>query len=114
MGEHAALALKKLPIELPAEIEVSAGLAYTNYKIEDLPMENDQIALKVHPKLNAKRKSSGSAAFIKNYMRKRVETTISEIKGLFLRKLNAVTFKSWLLKITLFIFVFPLNKIQPN
>ncbi len=29
---------------------------------------------------------SESAAFIKEYMRKRVETTISEIKGLFLRK----------------------------
>jgi hypothetical protein len=44
-------------------------------------------------------------------MRKRVGTTISEIKGLFLRKIHAVTFKGWLLKITLFIFAFTLNKI---
>lgn len=54
-------------------------------------METDQIALKVHRKSNAKRKDSVSAAFIKEYMRKRVETTISEIEGLFLPKLHALT-----------------------
>lgn len=69
------------------------------------------MSLEVHRKSNAKRKDSVSAAFIKEYMRKREETTISEIKGLFLRKIHAVTFKGWLLKITLFIFAFTLNKI---
>ena len=98
-------------MELPAESEVYADSAYTNYEIEDQLFECDQIALKVHRKSNSKRKDSVSAAFIKEYMRKRVETTISEIKGLFLRKLHAVTFKGWLLKITLFIFAFTLNKI---
>lgn len=110
-SEHDSLALKKLPLELPAESEVFADSAYTNYEIEDQLMEVDLIALKVHRKSNAKRKDSISAAFIKEYMRKRVETTISEIKGLFLRKLHAVTAKGWLLKITLFIFAFTLNKI---
>ncbi len=92
-SEHDVLALKKLPLELPAESEVFADSAYTNYEIEDQLLETDQIALKVHRKSNAKRKDSVSAAFIKEYMRKRVETTISEIKGLFLRKLHAVTAK---------------------
>jgi len=69
-------------------------------------MESDQVALKVHRKSNATRKNSVSAAFIKESMRKRVETTISEIKGLFLRQLHSVTSKGWLLKITLFIFSF--------
>ena len=101
-------------MDLPAKNEVFADSAYTNYEIEDLLIKQDQIALKVHRKSNAKRKDSVSAAFIKEYMRKRVETTISEIKGLFLRKLHAVTFKGWLLKITLFIFAFTLNKIIPN
>lgn len=113
-SEHDSQALKKLPLELPAESEVFADAAYTNYEIEDLLMETDLIALKVHRKSNATRKDSASAAFIKDYMRKRIETTISEIKGLFLRKLHAVTFKGWLLKITLFIFAFTLNKITPN
>lgn len=110
-SEHDSLALRKLPLELPAESEVFADSAYTNYEIEDQLLETDQIALKVHRKSNATRKDSVSAAFIKEYMRKRVETTISEIKGLFLRKIHAVTFKGWLLKITLFIFAFTLNKI---
>ena len=72
-------------------------------------METDLIALKVHRKSNAKRIDSVSAAFIKEFMRKRIETTISEIKGLFLRKLHAVTLKGWLLKITLFVFALPLT-----
>lgn len=113
-SEHDAQALRKLPLALPAESEVYADSAYTNYEIEDQLMDNDQIALKVHRRSNAKRKDSESAAFIKNYMRKRIETTISEIKGLFLRKLHAVTFKGWLLKITLFIFAFTLSKLIPN
>lgn len=110
-SEHDSASLKKLPLELPAESEVFADSAYTNYQIEDDLLENDQIALKVHRKANSKRKDSASAAFIKEYMRKRVETTISEIKGLFLRKIHAVTFRGWILKISLFIFAFTLNKI---
>ncbi len=110
-SEHDALSLKKLPMELPAESEVFADAAYTNYEIEDQLMECGQIALKVQHKSNSKRKDSPSAAFVKAYMRKRVETTISEIKGLFLRKIHAVTFKGWLLKISLFSFAFSLNKI---
>jgi Transposase DDE domain len=110
-SENDSVSLKKLPMKLPAESEVFADSAYTNYEIEDQLMECDQIALKEHRKSNATRKDSPNAAFIKEYMRKRVETTISEIKGLFLRKIHAVTFKGWLLKITLFIFAFTLNKI---
>ena len=110
-SEHDSQALKKLPLELPAQSEVFADSAYTNYEIEDRLMEADLIALKVHRKSNAKRKDSLGAAFIKGSMRKRIETTISEIKGLFLRKLHAVTFKGWLLKISLFIFAFTLNKL---
>lgn len=110
-SENDSVSLKKLPMELPAESEVFADSAYTNYEIEDMLMETDQIALKVQRKSNLKRKDSPVAAFIKEYMRKRVETTISEIKGLFLRKIHAVTTKGWLLKITLFIFAFTLSKI---
>ena len=36
-------------------------------------------------------------------MRKGIETTFSLIKGLFLRKIHAVTFKGFLLKIVMFI-----------
>lgn len=110
-SEHDVQGLKKLPLALPPESEVFSDSAYTDYRIEDELFENDLISLKVHRKSNSKRKDSASAAFVKEYMRKRVETTISEIKGLFLRKIHAVTFKGWLLKIALFIFAFTISKI---
>jgi len=70
-SENDSVSLKKLPMELPAESEVFADSAYTNYEVEDQLMECDQIALTVHRKSNAKRKDSASAAFIKEYMRKK-------------------------------------------
>ena len=98
-------------MELPAESEVFTDSAYPNYEIEDQLIETDQIALKVHRKSNAKRKDSVGAAFIKEYMRKRVETTISGIKGLFFKKNSRRYIQGWLLKIILFTFAFTINKI---
>jgi len=73
-------------------------------------MEADGVALKVSRKSNSKRKDCASAAYIKERRRKIVETTISGIKNLFLMRIHAVTFRGWLLKITMFIFAFTLNK----
>jgi hypothetical protein len=49
--------------------------------------------------------------FLKLQMRKGIETTFSMIKGLFLRKIHAVTFKGFLLKILMFIIGFTFNKL---
>ena len=46
-------------------------------------------------------------------MRKGIETSFSMIKALFLRKIHAVTFKGFLIKIMLFIVAFTFNKIIP-
>lgn len=110
-SEHDALALKKLPFELPPGSEVFADSAYTNYEIEDLLMQTDRISLKAHRKSNARRQDSTATAFIKEYRRKTIETTFSQIKGLFLRKIHAVTEKGFFLKIALFIFAFTLKNI---
>ncbi len=79
-SENDSVSLKKLPMELPAESEVFADSAYTNYEIEDQLLECDQIALKVRRKSNLKRKDSPSAAFIKEYMRKRIEQPLVRSK----------------------------------
>jgi hypothetical protein len=42
---------------------------------------------------------------------KGIETTFSMIKGLFLRKIHAVTFKGILFKILMFIIGFTFNKL---
>lgn len=44
-------------------------------------------------------------------MRKGIETTFYMIKALFLRKIHAVTFKGFLLKIMFFIIAYTFNKI---
>jgi len=108
--EGDALALRKMPLELPQGAEVYADSAYTNYDIEDRMLEADGVALKASRKSNSKRKDCASVMYIKEQKRKIVETTISGIKNLFLRRIHAVTFRGWLLKITLFIFAFTLNK----
>jgi len=54
-SEHDAQALKKLPLELPAESKVYADSAYKNYEIEDLLFEQDQIKMEVHRRYNSKR-----------------------------------------------------------
>jgi len=89
---------------------VYADAVYTNYEIEDQVLEADGVALKVARKSNSKRKDCASNVYIKEQRRKIVETTISGIKSLFLSRIHAVTFRGWLLKITLFIFAFTLNK----
>lgn len=51
--------LKKLSMELPTtESDMFVDLAYINYDIEDQLMRIGQIALKVHRKSNAKRKTA--------------------------------------------------------
>lgn len=43
-------------------------------------------------------------------MRKRVKTTISDIKKMFPRTIHTVTLKGFLIKLTLFVFGLQLNK----
>lgn len=107
-------ALDALSFSLSAESKVYADSAYTNYLIEDDMKDAELIEMRVVRKSNSKRKDSPYMAYLKECMRKRIETTISEIKGLFLRKIHAVTLRGFLLKLILFIFCFQLDKIFIN
>jgi uncharacterized membrane protein len=68
----------------------------------------------VQRKSNSKRKDEPWVRFLKEHMRNGIETTFSMLKALFLRKIHAVTFKGFLLKIMLFIVAFTLNKLTNN
>ncbi len=46
----------------------------------------------------------------KRIQQKRIKTSFSEIKNLFLRKIHVVTFKGFLLKVLMFIGAFTFNK----
>lgn len=110
-SESDVQALKKLPMTVSAESNVYADSGYTDYTIEDDMRNADFINLMVQRKSNAKRKDEPWIRFLKEHMRKGIETTFSLLKGLFLKKIHAVTFKGFLLKIVMFIIGFTFNKL---
>lgn len=104
-------ALKKLPMSVAAQSNIYADSAYTDYAIEDDIKEAELIHLRLPRKKNSKRRDEPWLRFLKEQMRKGIETTFSTIKALFLRKIHVVTFKGFLLKIMLFIVAYTFNKI---
>jgi hypothetical protein len=79
--------------------------------VEDDARDSDSIELMIQRKSNSKRTDEPWIRFLKLQMRKRIETTFSMLKGLFLKKIHAVTFKGFLLKILMFIIGFTFNKL---
>lgn len=110
-SESDVQALKKLPMTVAPESKIYADSAYTDYSIEDDVKEADMIELMIQRKSNSKRPDEPWIRFLKLHMRKGIETTFSMLKGLFLRKIHAVTFKGFLLKILMFIIGFTFNKL---
>lgn len=104
-------ALKKLPLAVAAESKIYGDSAYTDYQLEDDMRTGDLVELMIQRKSNSLRKDEPWIRFIKEQMRKGIETSFSEIKALFLRKIHAVTFKGFLLKLVMFILAFTLNKL---
>lgn len=103
--------LEKMVSGLPAEASVYGDSAYTDYKIEDALFANEAVSLKIQRKSNAKRKDTKQQVQEKLKMRKRVETTISDIKKMFPRTIHAVTLNGFLIKLILFVFALQINKI---
>lgn len=110
-SESDVQALKKLPMTVAPESKIYGDSAYTDYTIEDDVRETDMVELMIQRKINSKRPDEPWIRFLKLQMRKGIETTFSMLKGLFLRKIHAVTFKGFLLKILMFIIGFTFNKL---
>ncbi len=66
---------------------------------------------RVQRKKNSKRKDEPHVHFIKQYMRKQIETTFSELKAKMLRHIHAVTKQGFLLKVALFVIAFSFEKL---
>ncbi|MCH5599498.1 transposase [Niabella ginsengisoli] len=107
-------ALKKLPLAVAAESKIYGDSAYTDYQVKDDMKDAELIELMIQRKSNSKRPDEPWVRFIKEQRRKGIETSFSEIKALFLRKIHAVTFKGFLLKLAMFILAFTLNKFTNN
>jgi hypothetical protein len=105
-----AKAIGKMIDKLPVEASLYGDSAYTDYVLEDIALERKCISLKIQRKSNAKRIDTLEQKNEKLRMRKRVETTISDIKKMFPRTIHAVTLEGFLIKLTLFVFGLQLNK----
>ena len=110
-SESDVQALKTLPMTVAPESKIYGDSAYTDYTIEDDIKEADLIELMIHRKSNSKRPDEPWIRFLKSQMRKGIETTFSMLKALFLRKIHAVTFKGFLLKLLMFIIGFTFDKL---
>lgn len=107
---HDITAFKSMDIDLPPDSELFADSAYTDYETEDYYKELEHIHLLAVRKSNSKRPDHPAMAYLKDMMRKRIETTFSEILAWFPLKIHAVTAQGFILKIVLFIFAFTIHK----
>jgi hypothetical protein len=102
--------LEVLPLCLPAGSELFMDSAYTDYATEDAAREQDGVVFRVQRKRNSRRRERPWREYYKQLMRKRVETTFSRITAMFPRHIHAVSFRGFLLKVSLFVFAFALDK----
>ncbi|TVZ27485.1 DDE family transposase [Gillisia sp. Hel_I_86] len=109
-AEHDSQILKRMYHDLPPESSLYGDSAYPNYEIEDMLREVEQVDLAISRKSNSKRKDIQAVAFIKEHMRKRIETSISQICALMPRHINAVTADGFIIKLILFVMAFQFEK----
>lgn len=109
-GAHDINGLYALDLELPPKSSVYADSAYTDYSIEDALDDCDGINLDPIRKKNSLRYDEPSIHLYKKLARKLIETVFSQIVSWFPKWIHAVTLKGFLLKVSLFILAFTIDK----
>ncbi len=109
-SEHDVRALAKLPLDICPESNIYGDSAYTDYLTEEDAFQAEGIKLMIQRKSNSKKPDKPWIVFLKQYMRKKIETSFSEIKALFLRKIHATSTKGFMLKLMLFVVAYAFNK----
>ena len=110
-SESDVKALGKLPLDVAAESIIYMDAGYTDYQSEDDLFEAEGIFAMVARKSNSTRKDQPYVTFLKQHMRKAIETEFSQIKAKMLRSIHAVTKQGFLLKVALFVIAFAFEKI---
>lgn len=109
-ARHDSNALTQMPLLVAAGSIIYADSAYTNYAIEDMLKDAENIDLLVARKSNSKRKHEPYVDYIISTMRKRIETTFSEISNFFPKTIHAVTEYGFILKVVIFIFGYAISR----
>lgn len=102
--------LAQLPLQLPVGADVAADAAYTYYEWEDALAQADGVRLLVGRKRNSKRRDVPVVHDYKQWLRRRVETVFGEITKLFPKKIHATTLSGFVLKISLFLFAYQVDR----
>jgi len=109
-SRHDSNALKQMPLLLPPESIVYADSAYTNYSIEQMLKDAEDIDLLVQRKSNSTKKHEPYVDYLITSMRKRIETTFSGISYFLPKKIHAVKELGFLLKVDIFIFGYAISR----
>lgn len=104
-------AFKIMEIDLAPGSAIYGDKAYTDYAYEEFLQEMTSIQLIPERKINAKKQHSGCLRYLQRILRKKIETTFSQITKLFPRKIHAVTAKGFLLKLVIFIVAFTMQQV---
>ncbi len=102
--------LAELPLQLPAGAQVAADAAYTYYEWEDALLQDHDVRLLVGRKANSNRRDAPAMYDYKQWLRRRIETVFGEIAKLFPKKIHATTLSGFVLKVTLFLFAYQVDK----
>ena len=81
-----------------------------NYVIEDMLKDAEGIELLAQRKSRSKRPHEPYVDYIITTMRKRIETTFSEISNFLPKKIHAVTEFGFILKVVIFIFGYAISR----
>ena len=90
-GDADISAFKRLHLDLPDGATIYADKAYTDYGCEDVLNEDTLITLIALRKRNSKRPMDGCIRYICHHVRKRIETTFSQIADSFAKRIYAIT-----------------------
>ena len=99
-----------LPLALPEGSQLFMDSGYTDYAAEDAASEVDGVEFAPSRKSNSKRSDDCWRSYYKQLMRKRIETVFSRITNLFPKHIHAVTLDGFLLKVSMFVIAFALDK----
>ena len=102
-------AFKDFELDLPSGATIYADKQYNDYHYEDLLLEAASIEMKPLRKKRSKRPFAPFVEYIQQKMRKRIETSFSQIGALFPKKIHAVTAGGFELKIVCFILAFAIQ-----
>jgi hypothetical protein len=106
--------LANLTLELPEGAHLIADSAYTNYECEDYLLEEEPISFLVQRKSNTRQSIEPRLEEYKKLFRKRIETAFGELMKMFPKKIHVTSFKGFILKISLFLFAFQIDKAIIN